>query len=73
MKKLKCRSYLTHANTCEKLWIYVEHLGKAHGHNLPNTIALGRLAVSQSFNRRAYEEVSRLAGQVEENYNKRGL
>ena len=72
MRKLKCQGYLAHADTVEKLYAYVEHLGKAHKHNLPNSITLGRLAVSQSFNKRAYEEVCTLARQVQDNYGKRG-
>ena len=70
MRKLKCQSYLAHADTVEKLCVYVEHLDRAR--NLPNSITLGRLAVSQSFNKRAYEEVCTLARQVQDNYGKRG-
>ena len=72
MKKLACRRYLNQATTREQLYIYTEHLLRAHRPNLPNAIMLGRLAVSSGITKRAYEEVDRLAQQVEENYNKRG-
>lgn len=72
-KKLTCRKYLNQPGiTREQLYLYVEHLGKAHGRSLPNEVILGQLAISCGINRRAYEEVDRLAQQVEQNYNKRG-
>ena len=71
MKKLACRKYLNQATTREQLYIYTKHLLRAHRQNAPHEIALCELATSKSFNRRAYEEVDRLAQQVEENYNKR--
>lgn len=68
MKKLRCRSYLTHANTREKLWIYVEHLSQAHASRMPNQIKLWHLACSELSQKKAYEEVDKLAGQIEASY-----
>ena len=72
MKKLKCHDYLAQANTREKLCIYTQHLFTAHSRNLPNAVMTVRLATSNSFNTRAYEEVDFLARQVEKNYAKSG-
>ncbi len=71
MKKLTCRKYLNQPNlTHEKLCTHAGHPLRAHCRDLTGEVVLAELAASRS-NRRAYEEVNRLAQRVEENYNNR--
>ena len=54
--------------TRQKLWIYAEHLAKAHGKRLPKEIKLVHLTCSELSEQKAYEEVEFLAHHVEASY-----